>query len=66
MFIFIIFTKAYGNTFHRFWQEFQLNLSKTATFGTEEWWPAVVERFKQESMHGEMDVSGGSTVLVFS
>ena len=29
-------------------------------------WPAVVERFKQESMHGEMDVSGGSTVLVFS
>ena len=28
-------------------------------------WPAVVERFKQESMHGEMDVSGGSTVLVF-
>ena len=32
----------------------QLNLSSTATLGTEEsaWWPFFVESFKQESIYG--------------
>ena len=53
-FIFIIFTKAYGNTFHRFRQELQPKLSTTAVLGTEKsgrWRElAIAERFIQESM----------------
>ena len=52
----MIFTKARGNTFHHFWQQLQLNVSTTATLGTEECSRyrevANVEWFKQESMYG--------------
>ena len=72
MWIFILFTKTYGNTFHRFWQELQPKLSTTAVLGTEESGlcreVAIVERFKQESMEclpKKGAVSGDLTIWVF-